>query len=133
MEDSSVWVKRTGLFLLGLGGLLGLCVGLLAVSFTLDRQAARYPEARQISSHSNFQPPFRLRWDDTYATDDPINLVYRWYSVKFDLGAESHANGNCSLIEDVKIRYAFTRTIHVVVCETGIERLIFVNRETSWR
>ena len=119
--------------LIGMVVILIACAGLLGLSLRWDRLAAQYPNSKQISSHSKYRLPFNYLWDDVYATEDPINLVYQWYSVRYELGAESRANGGCSLIEDRKTRLGVTRYIGVLVCEMGDERLIYVNRETALR
>ena len=76
-----------------------LAFGLVAF-INQDRQLAQYPGSTPISTHSNYSRlPSTYRWDDTFRTDDEFTAVYNWYSLNFNMGAESRANGSCILLE----------------------------------
>lgn len=106
----------------------------LILGFNREREAARYPGSRPVSSHNNYTGlPYHFRWDNTYRTTDPFVKVYNWYSVGFDLGAEARANGECILLEGNKHRLRFSRQMSVLLCDTPGERMIFVTRSTSLR
>jgi hypothetical protein len=123
-------------FLLGCGlttlvGVIALA-GTLALLFARDRQAGQYPDSVPLSNHSNYRGlPFEYRWDNSYRTSDNFADVYNWYSVKFDLGAESRANGNCILLEGSHDQLAFRRRTSVFLCHTGYGQMIYVTRSTS--
>lgn len=111
--------------------LMILCGTAGIISWQTSRAFAQFPDSELISSHSKYKLPKLYRWDDTYATEAPINLVYQWYSISFELGPEKAANGGCSLLEDVKRSFFAQRYFGVLICETGDERLMFVTRSTK--
>jgi hypothetical protein len=115
--------------------LVVLCLGtIITLSFARDRQAGRYPGALSISSHSNYKSlPFGYRWDDSYLTTDNFTAVYNWYSITFDLGAESRAIGKCTLLEGAENQLILKRYISVFVCNTPDGQMVFVTRSTSLR
>lgn len=124
--------------LLGLGILCFVFV--LAIGFSLvalikqDRQQAQYPGSIPISAHSNYKSlPRSYRWDDTFRTDDGFRAVYEWYSLKFNTGAESRANGSCILLESDDEFYRVERFVSVVICGTLEGQLVFVSRTTSFK
>ena len=90
-----IWGSLFGL------GMMILCGTAMLVAWNLDKEAARYPGSREIAEHTHYALPKLYRWDHTYATNAAINDVYQWYSITFDLGPESQANGGCSLVEDL--------------------------------
>lgn len=111
--------------------LMVLCGAAGVISWQTGRAFAQFPDSEVVSSHSNYKLPKLYRWDDTYATEAPINLVYQWYSLSFELGPEKAANGGCSLLEDVKTTVLAQRYFGVLICETGDQRLMFVTRSTK--
>ena len=122
--------------LAGCGILAALLVFGLALAAILaikqERLATRYPGAVPIASHSNYSGlPSRFRWDDSYRTTDDFNDVYNWYSVTFDLGAESRANGRCLLLENTQEQFFLQRSITVFLCNAPDGQTIFVSRFTS--
>ena len=107
--------------------------GILLLLFVRDRQAAQYPGSVPVSSHSNYKGlPFEYRWDNSYRTSDNFTDVYNWYSIRFDMGAEARANGNCILLETSNAQLAFSRQISVFVCNTRFGQMIYVTRSTSF-
>lgn len=97
-----------------------------------ERLATRYPGSVPIASHSNYSGlPSRFRWDDTYRTTDNFNDVYNWYSVTFELGAESRANGRCLLLEDTQQQLFLERSMTVFLCNAPDGQTIFVSRFTG--
>lgn len=110
-------------------------VGVLAILFmSRDRQATQYPGSVPISAHSNYSGlPSRFRWDNTYRTNDSFTAVYNWYSLTFDMGAESRAIGQCILLESSSRRFRVERLMSVFICETLNGRMIYVSRATALR
>ena len=105
--------------------------GLIAI-MSQEREVARYPGAVPISSHSNYMGlPFEFRWDDSYLVRDNFTAVYNWYSIKFDLGAESQANGNCIQLDGQQEQFLIKRDIIVLVCKTEKGQRVYVSRATA--
>lgn len=112
---------------------IGLC-GILTLAFAQDRQAAKYPGAASIASHSNYKGlPREYRWDDTYLTTDNFTTVYNWYSIKFDLGAEARALEKCTQLEGSTTQLMIKRHLTVSLCNMPQGQMIFVTRSTSIR
>jgi hypothetical protein len=121
-----------GCGLITLIGVIALA-GFLTLLFVRDRESARYPGSVPISSHSNYKGlPFEYRWDNSYRTTDKFTDVYNWYSVTFDLGAESRANGACILLEGSNSQFTFSRHFSVFLCSTHFGQMIYVTRSTSF-
>ena len=58
--------RRTLLGCIGLTTVALVLIGaLLLAAFYTDRQAARFPNSRYISQHSNYRLPRFYRWDDS--------------------------------------------------------------------
>lgn len=111
--------------------LFGLALATI-LAIKQERLVTRYPGSVPITSHSNYSGlPSRFRWDDTYRTTDDFNDVYNWYSVTFELGAESRANGRCLLLEGTKEQFFLERSITVFLCNAQSGQTIFVSRFTS--
>jgi len=97
-----------------------------------DREEARYPGAVPVSSHSNYTGlPFEYRWDDSYLVQDNFTAVYNWYSVTFNLGAESLANGNCIQMDGQQEQFLIQRSVIVLVCQTAQGQRVYVSRSTA--
>lgn len=104
----------------------------MVLALNQDRQAARYPDAIPVSSHSNYTGlPYHFRWDNAYRTTDAFPKVYNWYSTRFDLGAEARANGGCILLEGTLKQLTMKRHMSVLLCDAHQQRMIFVTRSTS--
>jgi len=126
---NSNWLLGCGL----VGVVALLCLGAIFVlGIRQDRQAAQYPGALPISSHSNYSGlPFQFKWDNTYQTTDNFTAVYQWYSITFDLGAETRAHERCILLEGADDYLVLTRYTSVFLCNTSTGQMIFVTRSTS--
>ena len=110
-----------------------LAFTLLAL-FNRDRQMVQYPGSIPISAHSNYASlPSTYRWDDTFRTDDEFTAVYNWYSVNFNMGAESRANGACILLETDDQFLRAQRFMSVFICNTQEGQLVFVSRTTTFK
>ncbi len=124
-----------------LTGLVVVCfVFIFALGFGLvalvkqDRQQAQYPGSVPIAAHSNYRGlPRSYRWDDAYRTDDGFRAVYEWYSLKFNTGAESRANGSCILLESDDEFFRVERFVSVVICGAPEGQLVFVSRTTTFK
>ena len=99
-----------------------------------DREVVQYPGSVPIAAHSNYSNlPRSYRWDDTFRTDDEFRAVYEWYSVNFNMGSESRANGTCILLEADDEYFRVERFISVVICGAPDSQLVFVSRTTKFR
>ncbi|GJM41849.1 MAG: hypothetical protein DHS20C20_21310 [Ardenticatenaceae bacterium] len=108
----------------------GLAFGLVEL-VQRDRQTARYPGASTVAVHSNYTGfPRSYSWDDTFRTNDGFHAVYEWYSITFDMGAESRANGTCILLETDNQHLLVHRFMTVTICGTQNGQLVFVDRTT---
>lgn len=108
-------------------------IGILILLFARDRRAAQYPGSIPVSSHSNYKGlPFEYRWDNSYRTTDNFTDVYNWYSIRFDMGAEARAHGDCILLEASNAQLAFSRQISVFLCGSRAGQMIYVTRSTSF-
>jgi len=133
MADENRAYNSNWLLGCGLAGVVAvLCLGAIVVlGIRQDRQAAHYPGAQLISSHSNYSRlPFRFKWDNSYRTTDSFTAVYQWYSVTFDLGAETRAQGRCILLEGTDDYLLVRRHTNVILCNTATGQMIFVARHT---
>lgn len=120
----------------GLFVLLGfILVGsALVVAVNRSRQEVHYPGALSLSAHANYRGlPTHIRWDNSYLTSDSFNDVYRWYSIRFALGAEDRANGSCITLEGPIKNQFLDQTITVVICGTPRGTMIFVSRSAAIR
>jgi hypothetical protein len=110
---------------------LTLAAGLAIIGVGRDRNAAHYPGATQLTSHSNYRGlPAQIRWDNSYFTTDNFSDVYNWYSVTFDLGAEARAIERCILLEGPTDQIVLERYLSVLLCNTPEGQLIYVTRST---
>jgi hypothetical protein len=130
MADNQAYNQK---LMFGCGALATLFLFGLALAALLaikqERLATKYPGSIPIASHSNYSGlPSRFRWDDTYRTTDNFTDVYNWYSVTFELGAESRANGRCLLLEGVQDQILLQRSMTVFLCNTPGGQTIFVSR-----
>ncbi|MFQ5611834.1 MAG: hypothetical protein ACE5H9_06840 [Anaerolineae bacterium] len=112
--------------------LAGILLALLVIQ---DRQADHYPGALLVSEHNVYEtfPQFFIRWDATYRTSDDFPRVYNWYSSGFKLGPERRANSNCVLLEGSSRWFVIVRNTAVLVCDTPLDRMMFVQRSTTLR
>lgn len=110
---------------------LFVAAGLAIIGVNRDRNAAHYPGATLVTSHSNYRGlPAQIRWDNSYFTTDSFTDVYNWYSVTFDLGAEARAIERCILLEGPTDQFVLERYLSVLLCNTPEGQLIYVTRST---
>jgi hypothetical protein len=112
--------------------LLGLLL-LAAVALMTGLRSAAYPGATMVSQHSRatFAGHPSLRLDSSYRTTDPFPAIYNWYSVGFDLGTESHAQGGCILLGNTHSMLLLRHHMSAMICDTTDDRMIFVERTIS--
>ena len=97
-----------------------------------DRQLTHYPDARLLTSHSNYGGlPHQFRWDNSYFTTDAFTDVYNWYSVTFDLGTESRAIERCILLEGPADQLVLERVYSILLCNAPEGQYIYVTRTTQ--
>lgn len=116
--------------------LLGSCV--LGVRSYL---AADFPGATRTDSDTliRYLPNLAVRRTSAYRTDAPFTDVYNWYSQRFDLGPEAHAQGGCILMaRSYTSLWVVREQITVTVCGTPNGQMMFVSRSSvvaygSWR
>ena len=107
------------------------CVGGLGLALYVTYRASEYPGARLISDQNNviYLPNFAWRRTTAYRTDDPFPKVYNWYSRRFELGPESHAQSNCILMaRSATVGWGVEEQTSVTVCNTPTDRMMFVMR-----
>ena len=122
-------VAGCGLFIFA--GII-VVVGLLILMFAHDRQSARYPGSIPLSNHSNYSGlPYEYRWDNSYRSSANFTDIYNWYSITFNLGAETRAMGKCTILEGSNAQLAFNRHISISLCGTDFGQLIYVTRSTT--
>ena len=111
----------------------GIAFGLIEL-VKRDREAVRYPGSTYIAMHSNYNGlPRSYNWDDTFRTTDGFHAVYEWYSVTFNMGAESRANGGCILLETDAQYLLAKRFMTVTICGAPEGQLVFVDRSTRFK
>lgn len=99
-----------------------------------DRRKVQYPGSVPIATHSNYASlPRTYRWDDSFRIDDEFTAVYNWYSINFNMGAESRANGSCILLETDNQFLRAERFMTVFICSTLEGQLVFVSRTTTFK
>ncbi|MBX0328902.1 hypothetical protein K2Z83_14575 [Oscillochloris sp. ZM17-4] len=111
--------------LISLGGL-----GLWAAYMPAD-----YPGASRSASDTRIRylPSLVLRRTSSYRTGDPFPDVYNWYSRRFSLGPESHAQGSCILMgRSFTTLWVIKEQITVTVCATPNGQMMFVDRSSVW-
>ena len=116
----------------GVALLLLFAVGAAAVlAVRQDRDQTHYPGARLLTSHSNYSGlPNQFRWDNSYFTTDVFTNVYNWYSVTFDLGAESRAIERCILLEGPADQLVLERVYSILLCNAPEGQYIYATRTT---
>ena len=121
--------------LIGCGGvfiLVFLLGGLsLFLALNYDRNNAQYPGSELVSRHSNYTGlPYQFRWDDAYYVEGNFTAVYNWYSTRFNMGAESRANGGCIQL-DSEQSFLVNRNVIVIVCQADVGQRIYVSRSVA--
>ena len=98
--------KTNQRMVIGCGGAIILCFFIFAAGglyyLNFERNSAIYPEAAVVTQNSNYKNlPSIYIWNDSYRSQDDFNLVFNWYSQKFDMGPESRAIGSCAGMDKV--------------------------------
>lgn len=126
--------------LLGCGLLaLILVIGLVVVvilAVNQDRQAARYPGTRLLSSHTDYTAlPRHVLWHNTYLTSDSTDDIYDWYVARFNLATvvDKWVDDECFVLYGSMKRLAVDRDLGIMVCETPAGRTIHVTRSILLR
>lgn len=123
---------RPAVILAALAALLtvGLCALAGAASSRLA-QAADYPGATRLADDTlvRYTPSLVIRRTSSYRTSDPFPAVYNWYSRRFQLGPESHAQSNCILMaRSYTTLWLLKEQVTVTVCGTPNGQMMFVSR-----
>ncbi|MEM7332292.1 MAG: hypothetical protein AAF490_09380 [Chloroflexota bacterium] len=118
---------------LGCGGGIILCFFIFAAGglylFNYERDSAIYPGAVVITQNSNYRSlPSNYIWNDSYRTQDDYNIVFNWYSQRFDMGPESRAIGSCAGMDKIDTFFWLRRDVSVFICQTAQGQLIFLDR-----
>jgi hypothetical protein len=95
--------------------------------------AADYPGAAQISSETmvRYTPGLVVKRTNSYRSSDPFPAIYNWYSQRFDLGPEAHAQGNCILMaRSFTSFWVLREQITVTLCSTPNGQMMFVTRSS---
>lgn len=93
--------------------------------------AARYPGATTVDASDTIRttPNLIFRRVETYRSTDPFNVIYNWYSQRFNLGPERFAQSNCLLMaRSFTVFGPLSLNASVMVCNTAADRMVFVQR-----
>lgn len=115
---------------MGIVLLAGLCA-LAGLASSQLSQAADYPGATRLADDTlvRYTPSLVIRRTSSYRTSDPFPAVYNWYSQRFQLGPESHAQSNCILMaRSYTTLWLFNEQVTVTVCGTPNGQMMFVSR-----
>lgn len=126
-------ISRRRLFALGSALLLCALVMLCAFILQASYLSADYPGATRLSSKTMVQTRsgLAIKRTHTYRTDDPFARVYTWYSRRFSLGPESHAQGTCILMgRSFTTLWLVKEQITVTLCNTPNGQMAFVSRSS---
>ncbi len=110
---------------IGAAGLLAVGMGMVAL---LAMRAVDYPGGEPMAEHTMLSglPAPGIRRVTSYRTTDDFVKVYNWYSAGFSMGAEQHAQGNCSQLFKSQTGLLASQTMGVTICDTPNGRLVFV-------
>lgn len=122
--------RRT--LLVGLAAAAGLAA-LLGLGLWASYLPADYPGAIRSASETKlrYTPGLVLRRVSAYRSSDPFPKVYQWYSRRFDLGPESHAQGACvNMGRSFTTLWLIKEQITVTICGTPNGQMMFVDRSS---
>lgn len=111
---------------------VALLVGACAVGWR-GYLAAEFPGSTLAGSETlvRYAPSLAVKRTMTYRTDAPFNEVYTWYSQRFSLGPEAHAQGGCILMaRSFTSLWVVRDQITVTVCGTPNGQMMFVSRSS---
>lgn len=123
--------------------LLALCAAVLLITLlgscvlaSRGYLAADFPGSTLTASDTlvRYLPNLAVRRTSAYRTDAPFTAVYNWYSQRFSLGPESHAQGGCILMaRSFTSLWVVSEQITVTVCGTPNGQMMFVSRSSVLR
>ena len=97
--------------------------------FNNERNSSIYPDAVVVTQNSNYRAlPRAYIWNDAYRSQDDYNVVFNWYSQRFDMGPESRAIGSCAGMDKIDTIFWFRRDVSVFICQTDQGQMIFLDR-----
>ncbi len=111
---------------------VALLAGACAVGWRGYLQA-EFPGSTLTGSETlvRYVPGLAVKRTMTFRTDAPFNEVYTWYSQRFSLGPEAHAQGGCILMaRSFTSLWVVRDQITVTVCGTPNGQLMFVSRSS---
>ena len=99
-----------------------------------SKQITQYPGAQLLGSSNNYSSfPRRIKWDETYLSQDEFPKVQNWYSQLFDLSSETAAMERCIYLDGIDDDQQFvTRYATVLICDTTDGTMVFISRVTSF-
>lgn len=112
---------------------LACLAALLIISLWASYLPANYPGATRQSSSTRlrYAPSLVMRRTSTYRSNDPFPKVYNWYSRRFSLGPEQHAQGGCILMgRAFTTLWLIKEQITVTACSTPNGQMMFVDRSS---
>lgn len=124
---------RRRLLALGAALMLIALVAACAVGASEGYLAADYPGAQRIGSDTMLRSTTGLAVKRTsvYRSSDPFSAIYNWYSQRFDLGPEAHAQGGCILMgRSFTTLWVVKEQITVTLCGTPNGQMMFVSRSS---
>ncbi len=110
--------------------------GIIAAAAYLTYSASDIPGSAISSSELTvrFRPNLSVRRDVVYRSRERFNKMYTWYSRRFNLGAEQHATGACSLIaRSGTVLFTLDQSMSVMMCDTPQGPMAFVARTLTVR
>lgn len=124
---------RRRLLALGAALLLAALVAACAAAVSDGYLAADYPGATRLTSDTlvRYSSGLAVKRTSVYRSSDPFSSIYNWYSQRFSLGPESHAQGGCILMgRSFTSLWVVKEQITVTVCGTPNGQMMFVSRSS---
>lgn len=110
--------------------LLAALAGALAMASNAYLAAA-FPGSTLTGSDTmvSYATGLAVKRTNTYRSDAPFSQVYNWYSRRYSLGPEAHAQGSCILMgRSFTTLWVIKEQITVTVCGTPNGQMMFVSR-----
>jgi hypothetical protein len=95
--------------------------------------SADYPGSTRLSSQTmmRYTTGLAVKRTSVYRSSDAFSLIYNWYSQRFSLGPESHAQSGCILMgRSFTTLWVVKEQITVTVCGTPNGQMMFVSRSS---
>lgn len=108
----------------------------LAGAFAMASNAylqATFPGSTLTGSDTmvNYATGLAVKRTNTYRSNAPFSMVYNWYSQRYSLGPEAHAQGGCILMgRSFTTLWVIKEQITVTVCGTPNGQMMFVTRSS---